>query len=351
MLVHAFSGDVLEHDIMEQACGYLHHVYSEQVQRGICLPKGSLWSIETETRSLAELTVEPSPAPAEAPSQAPSTHADGVSLAPAGDTLLESLLSSDSPLSDMVDDAFGPDAGAQEIISNSPTECIAPFSIFNVRETLQNLGYGPQLQIVDNVAPMVTESAVANLKAVCSLPVSSQAGLLCSSPIPCDPLACEATNSTDIDDQLPDFSGLLGPGKAEGPQCLIAGMNPCDILNDLNPTAEEIQKVMAIPEEPLDAQGCDNFDFEGLDATVEAFKVLRKWAERSPTVAGASVIVDALMSADFGTAPDYPEESFVTRFVFGVPRVRGSAPTDFGEFAANAATDFKTSQVEFIWRQ
>jgi hypothetical protein len=140
-------------------------------------------------------------------------------------------------------------------------------------------------------------------------------------------------------------------GKVKGPQCLIAGVDPCDILNDLKPTSGEVLKVIAIPDTPLDAQGCDAINFEGLDKTVEAFSVLRKWSQRSPSVAGASRIVDALLSADFANPPDFSTESSVTRIVFGVPRFRNSAENLLGAFVANAAAEFKSSTAEFVWRQ
>ena len=132
---------------------------------------------------------------------------------------------------------------------------------------------------------------------------------------------------------------------------MIAGVDPCDILKDVQPTAEEIQKVIAIPDTPLDSQGCDNLDLDGLDATIEAFWVMRSWAQRSPIVAGASVIVDALLSADFGMAPQFSRQSTVSRIVFGVPRLRHTAETALGKYAADAADEYKTSSVEFVWRQ
>lgn len=79
--------------------------------------------------------------------------------------------------------------------------------------------------------------------------------------------------------------------------------------------------------------------------------MMRSWAQRSPIVAGASVIVDALLSADFGIAPQFSRQSTVSRIVFGVPRLRHTAETALGKYAADAADEYKTSSVEFVWRQ
>lgn len=364
VLVHALHGDVLDHATMHQTCDFLQDVFAEQVRTGICIAKGTAWSIDTATPSLAELTKQSSLGPVAAP--LPSSLGDlakdaldtlpdkSQSPAPTADAPFADVLATDSPLSALFEDAFSPES-TSDLIDMAPIECIPPFSLFNVRETLKQLGYGPQLIILDQLAPLITDSAISSISVVCGMPQSARAPALCASSVPCDPQACSphstAGKSTGSNDAASSLEEMLGKGEVKGPQCLIDGIDPCEILKELNPTAGEIEKILAIPETPLDSQGCDNLDFDGLDATIEAFWVLRSWSQRSPSIAGASRIVDALLSADFASEPEFLKESSVTRIVFGVPRLHGAAETDLGAYAANAAIKYKSSTVDFVWRQ
>ena len=369
ILVHALNGDVLDPDTMQHTCDFMHDVFAEQVRTGICLPQGSVYSIDTSTRSLSDATNDSSFSPLAAPlpvglinlsdayrGRAPDFSSQAEAPAPSAEAqFFADVLASDSPINSVFDEAFSPGSGPQEIIDSAPIECIPPFSIFNIRETVKQLGYGPQLLLLDKLAPMVTQSTVDSITSLCVLPPATRAGTLCSSAVPCDPLACNprsvAGNSTGNANVQLSLNSALGRGAATGPQCLIAGIDPCDVLKDVKPTAEEIQKVIAIPDTPLDSQGCDKLDFKGLQATVEAFWVLRSWSQRSPIVAGASRVVDALLSADFGTAPYFSKQSIVSRIVFGVPRLQHTTETALGKYAADAADEYKTSTVEFVWRQ
>lgn len=297
VLVHAFNGDVLEPDTMQHTCEYIHDVFAEQVRTGICISQGTVWSIDAATRNLADLANVSSIAPTAAPlpaslfnpsdtyrdSNSDSSSASEAPAPTAEAQLFADVLASEAPLYSVFDDAFSPDSAAQEIIDSAPIECIPPFSIFNVRETIKQLGYGPQLLLLDQLAPMVTESTISSMSAVCTLPASSRAGMLCSSAVPCDPLACTgqgyaaAANSTGNATVPITLGSAFGKGAGSGPQCLIAGVDPCDILKDVQPTAEEIQKVIAIPDTPLDSQGCANLDLDGLDATIEVRISLNPW--------------------------------------------------------------------------
>ena len=159
VLVHALNGDVLEPDTMQHTCEYIHDVFAEQVRTGICISQGTVWSIDAATRNLTDLANVSSIAPTAAPlpaslfnptdtyrdSTSDSSSASEAPVPTAEAQLFADVLASEAPLYSVFDEAFSPDSAAQEIIDSAPIECIPPFSIFNVRETIKQLGYGLSL--------------------------------------------------------------------------------------------------------------------------------------------------------------------------------------------------------------
>jgi hypothetical protein len=292
IIVHALKGDVLDPEVLEEMCEFLHDVYAEQQRTGACIPLGSLQPVNlTHFAPLTIAPTAPAPAPA-APAPAPAT--------------------------------------ASEML-----QCTPPLSIFNVRETLHNLGYGPYLAALDELAPQMNQRMLDTAAGVCSLPEGARGVLLCEggrdAPLPCDAAAC------------------AGGGAGGPPRCVVGGADPCAVLTELQPTPEEIAAVAAIPDTPAEAAGCAALDVDGLAATVRAFRVLRTWAARAPSVAAAAAVVDALLSADFAAAPTFSNSSAVTRLVFGVPRSVGD--NKMGQYAAAATTRRSSPRAAFVWRQ
>lgn len=181
--------------------------------------------------------------------------------------------------------------------------------------------------------PKTVTMAFVAAKSICSLPPDSRGEALCSM------------------DNLPCALGPCSPDPPANSTCIIGGFEPCDLLSAVDPTPAEIQTLVRMPRAPLDKDGCDAIDSAGLQATADAFRVLRAWAHRAPAFAFLSLPVDALLSADFAAAPAFTNTSAVTRLVFAVPDTQSSAVTDLAAYAAAAADRKTSSSASFIWRQ
>lgn len=212
-------------------------------------------------------------------------------------------------------------------------ECISPFSILSVLPTLRAYGYGSVVDLLDTFTPASASAALTVAKSICTLPPEERGAHLCALPgRPCAPGPCS-------------------PQPPAAATCIIAQLEPCDLLSALDPAPDEIQALLAMPRRPLDADGCAAISTAALEATVSAFRVLRAWTRRAPALSFLSLPVDALLSADFAAPPAFPSTSAVTRLVFAVPQTQDSGTTDLAAYAAAAARRKTSPAARFLWRQ
>jgi hypothetical protein len=213
--------------------------------------------------------------------------------------------------------------------------CEPPFSLLSVRLAVDTAGYGPYLDLLTSIARSVTPDLLSAASSTCALPPDSRGDLLCSMPTDALPFTCDAQSCQSS--QL---------------SCLVSGVDPCDILFDLQPTAAELKAVAALPATPLDSNGCDAINWEGLDATLGTLRTLLKWSKRSSQFSSFALLVNALVDTSFVDSNGTYSAS--TRMVFAVPKSTEDDP-DAGATLASSAASFarshRSSEMEFIWRQ
>lgn len=304
IIVHAPAGNVLQPSTIQSACELSHDIFKEQQRSRTCvtLPVGS---------SLAG-------------------HGNGLVPTPGTGSHNSSLLNapSEAPApapEPTVSEEFKPDSTAGE--------CITPFSILSVWPTVRAYGYGAVVDMLDTLTPASATTALSVATNICKLPADRRGETLCALP------------------GLPCAAGPCSPTPPAKPTCIIAQLEPCELLTALSPTPAEIRTLVTMPRQPLDEGGCDAIDPAALTATVNAFGVLRAWTRRAPSLSMLSLPVDALVSADFAAPPSFANTSSVTRLVFAVPDTHTAATTDLAAYAAAAAARKSSASTKFIWRQ
>eukprot|EP00892_Ulva_mutabilis_P012184 jgi/Ulvmu1/9338/UM050_0088.1 len=300
IIVHAPEGDVLQPYAVRSACELTQEIFQEQQRTGTCVtwPLGSAlaMALPSLTDHRTDSSVAPTSANAPAPTPSPAPETGGINSTDIG-------------------------------------ECIPPFSILSIWPTVRAYGYGAVVDMLDALTPASATAALTFAKSMCALPAGKRGTALCAAP------------------GLPCAAGPCSPAPPAAPTCIIAQLEPCALLSDLDPTLAEVQTLIAMPRRPLDADGCDAIDLAALDATVNAFRVLRAWTRRAPSLSAFGLPVDAVVSADFAAPPIFANTSSVSRLVFAVPDTHTSATTDLAAYAAAAADRRTTPSLRFIWRQ
>ena len=347
VLVHALhGGNALSQPVLTQACQFLQAVFAEQRRTGACLRATAPGSTDSDTATDIDSTgtsdtsaafpeqTLPAAAPADASSQsrraeAPTAHAQSVREVSPGDASSPEVAQPPASAPQAAD--------APQLTPDEDQPCFPPFSVFTVRPVIRSAGYGPQLDLLSQVAQYADEASIATVHLVCKLPAAQRDEALCagaadadaSALLPCDADACAE----------------------QPPQCTVSGVDPCGLFNALQPSADELTAVAKLPAEPLNANGCQNIDWQGLQDTLAAFKVLLAWSERASELADFALLVNALVDTSF--AESGGAGSAATRIVFGVPRrtrTDGDAGATLAAAAARLASQYKSADAEFIWR-
>lgn len=365
VLAHARRGDdVLGHASVTQTCRFQEAVFAEQRRSGICLPRAS--SQEPSDDSGDGESDGGAAGPARAPdgsaatAAAPDSVAAGPAPSSAADVSEETVHQKHGKQHRKTPkqhkhskphhkrhrsharklNAAAGEAAAAPLATPPPPptklECQPPFSLFSVRPAIEAAGYGGYLDLLAAVAPYATPDVLDQVQTACSLEPGERGVLLCAgSPAGDGTLACDAAGCA-----------------AEHPACRIAGVDPCGLFSALHPSAAEIAAVAALPAQPLHAAGCDAIDWDGLDATLTAFRTLLAWSERSSRFSSFALLVNALVDTSFAARGGTATET--TRMVFAVPPRTQDDPDAGATLAARAAAlaaAHATPDVEFIWRQ
>ena len=352
VLVHALhDGNVLDRDILTAACHFKEAVFEEQKRTGACLTvlvnatddgansPAKRWknykdSSEDDDETaddqgaaapgpaiVAEFTPR-KPAPAHAPSGAPqdtdaserhaARHA-ALSARSAARPGAETPKPADSGSANDPDERAGrsdaepgQNEDEQERDRKMAEKCQAPFSLFAVRPAIEAAGYGAQLHILSQVRPYATPEAVDMLTQACAAPEEARGIAMCAA-------SWQVSSGNNISAPICASEAC----DAAEPECIVNGMDPCNVINTLKPTAAELQTVAALPAEPLDVKGCDNIDWRGLKKQQAAFAVLLQWAKRSTEFSDFALLVNALVDTTFAKSNGTRGE--VTRLVFGLP--------------------------------